>query len=293
MASRHAELQLKAKSLAGGLPALLVAAERVAATVSQGVHGRRRTGQGETFWQFRHYYAGDAPNAIDWRQTAKSDRVFVREMEWEAAQSVWLWHDTSPSMDWQSAADLPSKAWQTKLLLSALSVLLLRAGERVALVAETPRPLSGQSAFYRLAALLAAERQSGQDLPPRVPLPRHARAVFAGDFLSPLEDIERHLGHFAEAGVRGHILQVLDPAEETLPYSGRIRFEGLKGEEPWLLSRAEQVREDYIARLAQQRDGLRAMARAFNWTFDHHRCDSSAESALLALYMALAAPEGI
>ena len=292
MTARLAALQLKAQGLAGGLPALLVAAERVAATVSQGVHGRRRTGQGETFWQFRPYYAGDAPNAIDWRQTAKSDRVFVREMEWEAAQSVWLWHDTSPSMDWQSSATLPSKAWRTKLLLAALGVLLLRAGERVALIGETKRPLSGQSALYRLAALLASEKQSHQDLPPKIPLPRHARAVFASDFLSPLEDIERHLGHFAEAGVRGHILQVLDPAEETLPYSGRVRFEGLKGEEPWLLSRVEKVREDYIARLERQRDGLRALARAYNWTFDHHRCDRPAEGALLALYMALAVPEG-
>ncbi|HMB76535.1 MAG TPA: DUF58 domain-containing protein [Kiloniellaceae bacterium] len=293
MPARHRDLQLKAKALAGGLPALLVAAERVAATVSQGVHGRRRSGQGETFWQFRPYYAGDAPNAIDWRQTAKSDRVFVREMEWEAAQSVWLWHDTSPSMDWRSSGELPSKAWRSKLLLLALSVLLLRAGERVGLVGIDRRPLNGQSALHRLAASIGADQQSGRDLPPRVPLPRHARAVFVGDFLSPLDDIERQMSNFAEAGVRGHILQVLDPAEETLPYSGRIHFEGLKGEEPWLLSRAERVRQDYIGRLERQRDGLRALARAFNWTFDHHRCDKPAESALLSLYMALADPEGV
>lgn len=292
MPSRQTDLQLKAKALAGSLPALLVAAERVAATVSQGVHGRRRTGQGESFWQFRPYYAGDAPNAIDWRQTAKSDRVFVREMEWEAAQSVWLWHDTSPSMDWQSSAALPSKAWRAKLLLLALSVLLLRAGERVALIGATQRPLSGQSALYRLAAAVGAEQQSGLDLPPQVSLPRHARAVFVGDFLAPLEEIERRMAHFAESGLRGHLLQVLDPAEENLPYSGRVRFEGLKGEEPWLLSRVERVRQDYIARLERQRDGLRALARAFNWTFDHHRCDKPAEGALLALYMALAVPEG-
>ena len=292
MAGPRAELQLKAEALAGGLPALLVAAERVAATVSQGVHGRRRTGQGETFWQFRPYYAGDAPNAIDWRQTAKSDRVYVRQMEWEAAQSIWLWHDTSPSMDWHSDGDLPTKSSRAKLLLLALSVLLLRAGERVALLGSSGRPLAGQAVMPRLAAQITAEAQTGEDLPPLMPLPRHAHAVFFGDFLAPLEEIENRLGHFAERGLRGHILQILDPAEETLPYNGRIRFEGLKGEDPWLLSRVEQVRADYVARLNRQRDGLWALARAYNWTFDHHRCDRPAEGPLLSLYMALANPEG-
>jgi uncharacterized protein (DUF58 family) len=292
MARLHADLQLTAETLAAGLPALMVAAERVASTVSQGVHGRRRIGQGETFWQFRPYYPGDAPNVIDWRQTAKSDRVYVRQMEWEAAQSVWLWHDTSASMDWRSSDAVPSKSWQAKLLMVALSVLLLRAGERVALIGSGLRPLIGQAALPRLAALLAATPQNGDDLPPLAPLPRHARAVFVGDFLSPLDEIEHRFSRFAESGVRGHILQVLDPAEETLPYSGRIRFEGLEGEEPWLLSRVERVRDDYVERLKRQRDGLRGLARAYGWTFDHHRCDRPAEGPLLSLYVALATLDG-
>ena len=166
---------------------------------AKGVHGRRRTGQGETFWQFRPYYAGDAPNAIDWRQTAKSDRVYVRQMEWEAAQSIWLWHDTSPSMDWHSSDDLPTKSSRAKLLLLALSVLLLRAGERVALLGSSGRPLAGQAVMPRLAAQITAEAQTGEDLPPLMPLPRHAHAVFFGDFLAPLEEIENRLGHFRRA----------------------------------------------------------------------------------------------
>ena len=168
MARLHADLQLNAETLAAGLPALLVAAERVASTVSQGVHGRRRIGQGETFWQFRPYYAGDAPNAIDWRQTAKSDRVYVRQMEWEAAQSVWLWHDTSPSMDWRSSDAVPSKGWRAKLLMVALSVLLLRAGEEFLLAVAFDDHTSATivrtyalEATRRLAALLGRAGSSG------------------------------------------------------------------------------------------------------------------------------------
>ena len=48
----------RAEALGARLPPLLVAAERVAATVAQGVHGRRRVGQGDSFWQFRRFVAG-------------------------------------------------------------------------------------------------------------------------------------------------------------------------------------------------------------------------------------------
>jgi len=102
--------QSRAEHLASRFPPLMVAAERVATTVAQGVHGRRRVGQGETFWQFRDYELGDTPQLIDWRQSAKSDRVFVRELEWEAAQSVWIWRDLSPSTDWRSSAALPKNS---------------------------------------------------------------------------------------------------------------------------------------------------------------------------------------
>ena len=88
--------------LAGTLPALMVAADRVAATVIQGVHGRRRVGQGDAFWQYRPYRDGDSASQIDWRQSARSRHLFVRETEWEAAASVWLWRDASPSMQYAS-----------------------------------------------------------------------------------------------------------------------------------------------------------------------------------------------
>ena len=80
-------------------------------------------------------------------------------------------------------------------------------------------------------------------------LPRHARAVLFGDFLSPLEDIRRSVSALASLPLRGHLVEILDPAEETLPYRGRIRFEGLEAEAPSLVPRVERVREVYEERL--------------------------------------------
>ena len=104
----------------------MVAADRVAATVIQGVHGRRRVGQGDAFWQYRPYRDGDSASQIDWRQSARSRHLFVRETEWEAAASVWLWRDASPSMQYASLRNTDTKAVRGELLTLALAGPILR-----------------------------------------------------------------------------------------------------------------------------------------------------------------------
>jgi uncharacterized protein (DUF58 family) len=285
----QAALQHRAEQLAATLPPLLVAAERVAATVAQGVHGRRRVGTGETFWQFRQYEPGDPVPRIDWRESAKSMRLYVRETEWEAAQSVWLWRDNSPSMDYASSAAMPTKRARVDLILLALAALLIRGGERVALLGTGLSPASGRAVLNRLALTLGRP-VPGQNLPGYEPLPRYGQLVMVGDLLTPLPQIHALVGRFAATGLRGHLLQVLDPAEETLPFAGRVRFEGLEQEAPLLISRVETVREDYARKLAQHREGLAAIARVTGWSFATHRTDRPPHTALLALYSTLAEP---
>jgi uncharacterized protein (DUF58 family) len=282
-----AALQHRAEQVAAGLPPLLVAAERVAATVAQGVHGRRRVGQGETFWQFRQYQPGDPVPRIDWRESAKSQRVYIRETEWEAAQSVWLWRDGSASMDYASSAAVPTKRSRADLIVLALAALLIRGGERTALLGSGLPPAGGRAVLNRLA--LTLERRAPEaSLPVFESLPRYAQLVLVGDFLAPLEEIHALVGRFAANGLRGHLLQVLDPAEETLPFIGRVRFEGYEQEESLLLSRVETVREEYTHRLARHRAGLGAIARATGWSFGMHRTDRPPHTALLVLFGALA-----
>ncbi|WP_029012416.1 DUF58 domain-containing protein [Niveispirillum irakense] len=286
-AALHA--QHRAEDLALRLPPLLVAAERVAASVAQGVHGRRRVGTGEAFWQFRRYQPGDGNNRIDWRQSAKTAHVFVRENEWEAAQTVWVWRDDSPSMNWHSARALPTKRQRADLLALALSVLLVRGGERVAL-AGAPVPASAaRSIMPRLALWLTGQEgeHGGSGLPPPEPLPRHAQAVVIGDLLAPLDEIHAALKHLTGRGVRGHLVQVLDPAEENLPFDGRVEFRGLEGEGKLLVPRVESVRAAYRERLAAQREGLANLARAAGWTLTLHRTDKPPQTALLSLWSSL------
>jgi uncharacterized protein (DUF58 family) len=293
--STHAAAEARrAEALGARLPPLLVAAERVAATVAQGVHGRRRVGQGDSFWQFRRFVAGDPIARIDWRQSAKSGRPvpegwFIRETEWEAAQTVGLWRDASASMRWRSRGGPVEKHERAGLLLLALASLLLRGGERVTMIAPDARPVSGRVGLDRLAETVAGTAVEDAGLPPRVPLPRHSRVVLFGDFLSPLEEIRETVGRLAATPVSGHLLQILDPAEADLPYSGRIRFRGLEREGETLIPRVEGVRDEYGRRMKAQQEGLAAICAAAGFGFAIHRTDHSPEAALLGLYTALAA----
>jgi uncharacterized protein (DUF58 family) len=280
-------LARRAEALGARLPPLLVAAERVAATVAQGVHGRRRVGQGDSFWQFRAFLPGDPVARIDWRQSAKSHRTFIRETEWEAAQTVCLWRDGSPSMRWKSRGQAMQKVERADLLLLALAALLLRGGERVRLIGSDDRAAVGAAALDRLTQTLARIPE-GDGVPPQVKLPAHARVVLFGDFLSPLAEIHAAIARLAAVPVTGFLLQVLDPAETLLPYSGRIRFRGLEREADALVPRVEGVREAYAEALARQQRGLAALCAAAGFGFAVHRTDYPAEAALLGLYTALA-----
>lgn len=294
LAQRSVRLQQRAEHLASRLPPLLVAAERVAMTVAQGVHGRRRVGTGETFWQFRRYQPTDGADQIDWRQTAKTEHVYVRENEWEASESVWLWRDRSQSMRWHSSPRLPEKAERADLLTLALMALLVRGGELVALLGEGVRPGSGRATLNRLAAVMSQPPKEGdaaaRGLPPDMPLPRYAQVVLMSDFLSPLEEIAATVRRIAARGLKGYLMQVLDPAEETLPFTGRTRFEGLEAEGEMLVPRVEAVRGDYESLLSAHIAGLRDITRQVGWTFLGHRTDRAPEGALLALFQAMSRP---
>lgn len=280
-----------AEALGAHLPPLLVAAERVAATVAQGVHGRRRVGQGDSFWQFRPFFTGDPAARIDWRVSARSDRTYVRETEWEAAQTVCLWRDGGASMRWKSRGGPVEKADRAGLILLALAALLLRGGERVRLLAPDSRPIAGRAGLERLADVLD-KLPAGDGLPPPTRVPRHSSVVLIGDLLSPLADIQAAVARLAAVPVTGTLLQVLDPAEALLPYEGRVRFEGLGVGETTLIPRVESVREAYAQRLAAQQHGLAAICAAVGWKFAIHRTDHPPEAALLALYTSLTPEPG-
>lgn len=284
---RLGKLKSDAEGDADRLPALLTEAERVALTVHQGTHGRRRPGPGETFWQFRSYEPGESASNIDWRQSARSQQLFVRELEWEAAQSIWIWVDRSPSMGFRADANRPFKADRALVLAFALTSLLTRAGERVALLGSGRRPSHGRFGQSRFFEDVSQSGARAEPLPPPVELPPHARIVLLSDFLSPPDETLERLRQFANLGNRTVSLQINDPAEEDLPFEGRVQFEGLEDDGQALFGQVASVRNRYKSLFKAQRETLKTEHARMGWTFGVHRTDISAANGLMFLHQAL------
>jgi uncharacterized protein (DUF58 family) len=282
------DLQSRAEALGAALPALLAEAEMLAATVMLGEHGRRRAGQGDEFWQYRAAAPGDSSRMIDWRRSARSDGHFVREREWQAAQSVTLWVDPARSMTFTGDKARAPKADRARLLALALAVLLLKGGERVGLAGDAAPPRPGRAQIVKLASLLASETaEADYGTPTATGMASHGRAVFLSDFLGDLAPVEAALTAAADRGVRGALIQVLDPAEEEFPFHGRTVFESMGGSLRHETQQAGDLRARYLARLAERKDKLADLARAVGWHMTTHHTGQPAQMALLWAYTAL------
>lgn len=282
------------EALASALPPLLVEAEAIAMALAPGVHGRRRSGPGERFWQYRRYADTDPASTIDWRQSARTDHLFVRENEWEAAHDVLMWCDMSASMDYAGDAAPCTKARRAAVLVLALASLLVRGGERVGPLDGATRPDGGRGAVRRLAARLSGydtptgERPAGEVMPMARSLKRSTRIVLASDFLMDPDTLDIRLRSFGAAGARGHLVHICDPSEADLPFSGRTRFEDMEDGATMVVGRVESIRAEYKSRFADHRARLIASARRWGWTYTLHRTDDTPATPLLALYDAIA-----
>ena len=264
------------------VPDLLVEARRIANTVIAGWHGRRKRGPGETFWQFRPWSEGESESRVDWRRSARDDQVYLRDREWEAAHTVWVWADPSPSMRFQSVTGTVPKEGRALVLALAMSEILARSGERVGYSGLT-RPLAARNAAERIALAIARERPELNVTDVRGP----SEIVILSDFLSPLADTLRVVSDLASRGVRGHLVEVCDPAEETFPYAGRIEFRDPETGERLMTGRADELGEDYRLAFLARRTELRRAATRAGWSHVVHRTDRPASEALVALHTRL------
>lgn len=285
--SPPALLRSEAEALSGALPPLLAEAEQLAATVMLGEHGRRRAGTGDEFWQYRPAHASDPARLIDWRRSARGDAHFVREREWQAAQSVSFWVDDARSMAFTGDPRRPEKVARARLLALAAAVLLVRGGERVGLAGGRLAPRSGRAQLLRLASELCIDGEADYGTPDVTGISPHARLVFISDFLGDIAPVEAALSHAVDRGVRGVLLQVLDPVEEAFPFDGRTIFESMGGRLRYESLRAGDLRGRYIARLAERKDRLARLARLSGWRHECHHTGASALAALGWLYHAL------
>jgi uncharacterized protein (DUF58 family) len=279
------------RTLAASMPRLIMEARRVAATIIHGLHGRRRAGPGENFWQYRRFMSGEPAARVDWRRSARDEHLYVREQEWEAAHTMWIWPDRSASMMFKSGLAQETKLERALVIAFALAEVLIEGGERVG-IPGLMRPTASRNVIERMAQAILHDTTARASLPPSFsPSPR-AEVVLLSDFWSPIAEVRHTLAQLLASHAHGHVVQIVDPAEETFPYAGRIEFVEPEGAGAVTAGRAETWREDFQARIERHRAEIRAETDHLAWSFIIHRTDRTASELLLALHARLGGTEG-
>ncbi len=274
------DTQTKGETLAEGFSPLLLQAQRLAATLSWGEHGRRRSGAGDAFWQFRNARPGDAQSGIDWRRSAKSDEQFIRETEWQVAQTLQIWVDPSAAMTFTSGG--PSKAQMGATLALASAILANRAGERVGPTGMSIMPKTGAAQLQKLAQFWSTP---DPDLDFGTPDPSGLRAgsqaMLLSDFMGNLAGVETFLQSAARQSCQGVAIMVLDPQEVEFPFAGRTVFQSMTGTLEFESNKATSLQQKYQSALRERQSYLKALCDNAGWHFHVYETNTPAHDTMI------------
>lgn len=243
-----------------------------------GLHESGRRGRAGEFADRRAYSPGDDWRRIDWNVYARSDRWTVREEREDTNLRVSLLLDVSASMGFSADLRIPKKQYAAGLLAGFGYVLHQGRDatgwgffERTLLSFQPPRtgadvldrlfnqlhtPPSGKIARFQESFQAFLAREGGR-----------GAVVVVSDFLGPLEEILSGFKILRAASRDISALQVLDPVELNLSFSGVRRFEDLERDDR-LRADPEELADAY-----QKKMGVRqaALIRGFGaLSVDHH-----------------------
>ncbi|MGB4107062.1 MAG: DUF58 domain-containing protein [Alphaproteobacteria bacterium] len=278
-------LRQRAEDEAAHLSFLMAEADKAVTSILHGEHRQRKSGGGERFWQFREYHPGDRPQDIDWRQSGKTDRVFIRQKEWQTNQSAYLWCSRAESMGFSSSDGLPSKGDAAKIITLAIGLLLTHGGEEIGLLG-SPRKGRSQAMLQTIADSFLDKDQE-RELLPESEAPANSALFLAGDFLEPIEEIESRFKNLAAQSDSGVVIQILDPAEIELPYDGRVIFEAPTDKQRELVNNVSSIRGEYNRRITAHVESVRRICGACEWHYVLHNTEREIKDTLLDVWTAL------
>lgn len=281
------KLRGRAEDAIMSLPALMLKSEKIADNILHGEHGKRKSGTGDEFWQFREYHNTDRPEDIDWRQSAKGDQVFTKQTEWHVTRKIFFWCAGGETMNFSSDKTILKKQESAQILCLSLALLLRKNHEQIGIYGQR-RTGRSEKAVENIAQHLFARNTTNEVLPETTALthPQHAIFIGVGDFLSPIEDIERHFAELSKQTQNALIIQTIDPAELELSYTGRVRFNEANtyAANSEVINNVKSIREAYKQRISAHIASVKSLCAENNWHYVFHRTNEDITDTLKAIW---------
>lgn len=255
----------EAKQYSDEIETLLLEARRLNRSLKMGEHGRRTAGASSDFWQFRKFENGlDSPRLISWKQSAKSDGLFVRETEWSAPQTLSIVVDRTVD----NFIDHPkSKAYLNALIALTLGYAYSDVSEKVRIDCGEFLHMERPRDHVKIANALLRPAESNWRLPATNDIPQNSKALLLSSFFNDLGQLREFLAQVTERGITGCLVQVVTNDELTFPFSGRVKFENATGASVFQSNQARGLKTEYLKKLADNQHQLNLLALSCGWTF--------------------------
>lgn len=269
----------KAASL---LPSLLADSSLLLKSIIVGLHSTRFAGKGENFWQFKEYSQGESINNIDWRKSASSKKILIRQNEEELAKTIYFFYDKSLSMNYQSDRTLHNKLFYSALLTLTLCKLFSKNKEKIYIFNDLNKPIncSNNISNFDKNFLKNTKRHA---LPDISYFKDQSICIFFSDFLYDSNKLKEIIIKFKNKSVLGHLVQVLDPAEENFTLNDNSMLQDMETNETLLLNYGDNFLSAYKKNLSNLQKDLKTICTNSGWKYSKFCTDQDASKFLINL----------
>ena len=257
-----------------------------------GLHRSPYEGFSVEFTEYRQYAPGDDLRYLDWKVLARSNREYIKKFEDETNLRCLIVADTSRSMSFASSE--VSKMAYARTLAATFAYFLLQQRDIVGLglyddgIQSFVPPRWKPGHFKRMLALLEGKAEGketnlAKTLEQIATLNRkRSLIIILSDFLSPVSDWEKQMAQLVAIGHDVRVVQILDPAEQSLDFGKAALWEDLETGKTLYIDPPEAAAA-YKAHFSEHQSILKYALEQYGVRYQISRTDNPLDFALLEL----------
>jgi uncharacterized protein (DUF58 family) len=260
-----------------------------------GMHRSPYQGISVEFAQHRPYTPGDDTRHVDWKQYAKTDKIYLKQYLQETNLHLICIVDASESMGYGSVKGEGNTTWtkydHATAIAASLSYMAIQQQDSVGLaifdqaLSRYFKPSNSPGQWKVVVNELQQvprwnKTNTGKILDQIAEKLNHrSLIVILSDFFDDIEGIQTGLRHLRYKKHELMVFQILDPMEVNFPFEDVTLFKGLEGLGD-LLTEPRALREGYLQQLNDFTEQMKKMCRGMHIDFQRFNSGDSLDVAL-------------